>query len=119
MEDLTDAGIIGLADRCPAITDINVRECENLTDEAIIGLADRCPAITNIDLSYCRNLTDAAIIGLADRCPTISDIDLSSLANLTYESFFVSRSRVRPVRPARSTGLPSPPSAFVRSWRCG
>ena len=35
-----------------------LRGCRNLTDAAIIGLADCCPAITNIDVSSCYKLTD-------------------------------------------------------------
>ena len=89
-KNLTDDAIIGLADRCQAITDINASYCQNLTDEAIIGLGDRCSAIIGICagmasmiVSYCENLTDDAIIGLADGCPAITRIYVSCCENLT------------------------------------
>ena len=57
---LTDAVLIGLADRCPGLTNVNVAGCSNLTDAAVIGLADRCPGLTCVNVNGCQNLTDAA-----------------------------------------------------------
>merc|ERR1712166_1337714 len=81
--NINDAVIIALADRCPALTDVDLRNCWNLTDAAIIALAKRCPALTNVSVSWCNNLTDAAIIGLAERCPALTRISVSSCRNLT------------------------------------
>ena len=73
--NIDDAVIIALADRCPALTQINVSWCTNLTDAAIIALAEHCPTLTVIDVSYCRNLTDAAIIALAEHCPALTEVN--------------------------------------------
>merc|ERR1712166_374909 len=82
-KNLTDAAFIGLAEHCPALTSIYMNGCKNLTDKAIIALAERCPALTNVDVSYCNKLTDAAIVGLADRCPALTQIDVMNCNKLT------------------------------------
>ena len=81
--NLTDAAIIAIADNCPELGSLNVDGCENLTDAAIIAVADNCPKLGSLVVRSCGNLTDAAIIAIADKCPQLGSLDVRCCNNLT------------------------------------
>ena len=59
------------------IAAVHVREvtlrCSNVTDAAVIGLAERCAGLTTVNLSGCSNITHAAKEQLAMIAPHVYD----------------------------------------------
>ena len=81
--DVEDAHLMALADKCPGITHAHFGYCANLTDVALLALADKCHGITHANFGDCVNLTDAAVAALADKCPGITHADFSFCRDLT------------------------------------
>ena len=80
---LMNAAVLALADKCPGITHADFRGCRNLTDAAVVALADKCPGLMHANFRGCRKLTDAAVVVLADKCPGITHADFRECENLS------------------------------------
>ena len=59
-ENVQDAHLLALADKCPGITLADFYGCGKLTDAAVVAFADKCLGITHADFVGCFNLTEAA-----------------------------------------------------------
>ena len=96
---LTDAAVVALADKCPGIMYADFSDCENLTDAAVVALADKCTGITHADFGWCENLTDAAVVALADKCPGITHADFYGCPNVTGAAKATLEATLRLTRP--------------------
>ena len=72
VNEVTDAHLMALADKCAGITLAAFGYCGNLTDAAVIALANACPGIAHADFSFCENLTDAAMEAVRKQRPNFS-----------------------------------------------
>ena len=59
-ENVQDAHLLALADKCPGITLADFYGCGKLTDAAVVAFADKCLGITHADFVGCFNQTEAA-----------------------------------------------------------
>ena len=82
-QEVEDAHVMALADKCTGLTHANFAGCENLTDAAVLALANKCHGLTHAIFYGCENLTDAALIGLADKCRGLTHANFSYCSNLT------------------------------------
>ena len=73
-QEVEDAHLLALADKCRGLTHVDFGYCYKLTDAAVLALADKCRGITHVDFNYCDNLTDAALLALADKCRGLTHI---------------------------------------------
>jgi hypothetical protein len=48
-----------------------VRDCENITDEGIIAVAQGCRRLRHIDAEHCMQLTSRCATALAENCPRL------------------------------------------------
>lgn len=69
--------ILVAAARCPQLTSLDVSECYDVTDAGIIAVAENCPMLSKLAFMNCSNITVAslrAIKNLTDLdctcCPT-------------------------------------------------
>jgi hypothetical protein len=69
-DQLEDAGIQALAEKCLNLTHVNFSECPLLTGTGIQALAKNCLRLAHLDLACCK-FTDASIKFLAKKCPRI------------------------------------------------
>ncbi|XP_014404869.1 PREDICTED: F-box/LRR-repeat protein 15 [Myotis brandtii] len=68
----------GLADRCPALEELDLTACRQLKDEAIVYLAQRRGAgLRSLSLAVNANVGDAAVQELARNCPELEHLDLT------------------------------------------
>lgn len=81
--ELTDAAIIALANKCPNLTSLNLSWRTQLTDAAITALANKCTKLTSLNLMLCYRLTDAAITALPNKCPNLTSLNLADCTLLT------------------------------------
>ena len=66
-----------LCELFPRTTSVTMGGRNNVEDAHMMALADKCPGITHADFTACGKLTDAAVIALADKCPGITHTDCS------------------------------------------
>jgi len=76
---VTDAGLIEVAERCPGLTSIALRNCYAVTDAAVLGVATRCPHLTRLQLANSKQITDAGLVAIAQRCKLLTELDISQL----------------------------------------
>ena len=81
--NLTDAAVLELADKCRGLTHAAFAGCDQLTDAAVLAFADKCLGLTHANFWGCENLTDAAVLGLADKCRGLTHADFSWCGKLT------------------------------------
>ena len=54
----------GLCELFPRTTSVTMSGGNNVEDAHMMALADKCPGITHADFGQCENLTDAAVVAL-------------------------------------------------------
>ena len=59
----TDEIVIGLAQRCP-----NLQNLETITDASLLALSKHCPKLREVQLQYCTQITKTAILHLVQQC---------------------------------------------------
>jgi hypothetical protein len=52
---------------CSDLHALNLEGCRNITDAGVLRLADRCPKLHSLVLKGCYEITDLSIISLAER----------------------------------------------------
>uniref|UniRef100_A0A8C2UL49 F-box/LRR-repeat protein 15 n=1 Tax=Chinchilla lanigera TaxID=34839 RepID=A0A8C2UL49_CHILA len=68
----------GLADRCPALEELDLTACRQLKDEAIVYLARRRGAgLRSLSLAVNANVGDTSVQELAQNCPRLEHLDLT------------------------------------------
>ena len=82
-QEVEDAHLLALADKCRGLTHATFDACSNLTDAAVLELADKCRGLTHVRFKCCRKLTDAAVLELADKCRGMTHVDFGGCGNLT------------------------------------
>jgi len=81
--NLTDAMVEVVAEKCPSVVSIDLTACSQITDLAVIAIANSCPNLVSLNLSKCRNITDVAVDAIANSCPHLTDLDLTCCFNIT------------------------------------
>ena len=66
---ITDAGLLMIAQGCPQLKDITLRDCEMISDKGLLALAVNLPGMTSIDLSLTSNMTHVGVSAIAEHCP--------------------------------------------------
>ena len=61
------AALAVLGAKFPKAEAVVLKGCDNLTDAAVVALAERCPLLASVDWGNNRKLTDAAVVALAER----------------------------------------------------
>ena len=80
---LTDAGVIALAQGCRQLSALNLYACDRITDAGVIALAQGCRQLSSLNLYYCGQITDATLRALAVGCPQLSSLDLKYCYQIT------------------------------------
>jgi hypothetical protein len=81
--DITDIGLVHIAEKCPALTHIAVTNCHGITDQGVQFLANKCTNLWHVDLSYCIKITDAGMNSLAKN--SIEEVSFSGCPLITEE----------------------------------
>ncbi len=81
-EELTDAGLQALAQRCHGLSFIDLRYCGKITDAGLEALARGCPSLSSINLDCC-NITDAGLEALGRGCLHLSSVDVGNCHGIT------------------------------------
>ena len=68
------------------LVSLNLSFCGNITNAGVVHLAHKCPQLTSLDLQGCRNITDAGVIQLADKCSQLTSLNLHGCSNITNAS---------------------------------
>ena len=80
---LTDVALVSLAEHCKQLSIVNFGGCKQLTDVAIVSLAEHCKQLSIVNFGGCEQLTDVAVIALAENCGQLSSVDFDHCRKLT------------------------------------
>ena len=73
-----------MAEGCPLIEKLDLRECYEISDVSIKAIANGCTLLVSLDLSDCsENITNLSIKHLALQCPLLQDIFLVGCHRIT------------------------------------
>jgi hypothetical protein len=81
--DVTDAGVISVANGCPNLHTISLSGCPNVTDISVIKIAGTYPNLRSLDLTCCFTITNASIIKLAEGCPHLHSLHFDGCNEIT------------------------------------
>ena len=73
----TDEGIAALAQACPGLQKLFLRESNESISAGIAELARRCKDLRMLDLSDCSDVTNEDLVALAHGCPELRCLDCS------------------------------------------
>jgi len=65
---VSDTGLIDIAERCPNLRGLSLPWCSRVTDAGLTAVAEHCPLLDALDVSFCHKLTDATLLAVLDRC---------------------------------------------------
>jgi Leucine Rich repeat len=83
--DITDDGLLMIAQGCPQLKDITLRDCKKISHKGLLALAVNLPGMTSIDVclsskmtsvSVTVNKTCVGVYAIAVRCPALVKISL-------------------------------------------
>ena len=83
--DITDEGLLMIAQGCPQLKDITLRDCKKISCKGLLWLAEKLPGMTSIDVclssnmtsdSATANMTCVGVYAIAVRCPALVKISL-------------------------------------------
>ncbi|GBG58725.1 hypothetical protein CBR_g126 [Chara braunii] len=77
---ITDKLLYALAETCPELTHLNIRECRGVTDKGLIAVARRCPALREVGLEGCLVKEEDAVWvteAFSRNCPSLTAVNLS------------------------------------------
>jgi F-box and leucine-rich repeat protein 2/20 len=74
--DITDAGLLMIAQGCPQLKDITLSYCKKISDKGLLALTVNLPGMTSIDLSHASKMTHVGIFTIAERCPALVKISI-------------------------------------------
>ena len=74
----SDLSVRHISQFCPALTDLNLKDCAHLTDRTLRSLAANASGtLTKLSLENCRAFGDHAFVSMITQCSAIHDLDLS------------------------------------------
>ncbi|KAG1049172.1 hypothetical protein G6F46_009637 [Rhizopus delemar] len=74
--DITDVGVVALAQQCPELKRIKLNNCVTITEKSSIALALNCPHLVEVDLMNC-GVTDRTLHALFDHCRDLRELRLN------------------------------------------
>ncbi|RCH84827.1 SCF ubiquitin ligase complex subunit [Rhizopus azygosporus] len=74
--DITDVGIVALAQQCPELKRIKLNNCVTITEKSSIALALYCPYLVEVDLMNC-GVTDRTLQALFSHCRDLRELRLN------------------------------------------
>lgn len=79
---LSDSNLLWLTDRCRHLTVIDLSECFGVTDHGVIGLVQKNPHISRVNVA-CTDIGDELLVTLASTCSTTLSYLNVALTNVT------------------------------------
>lgn len=72
VKDLTDVGLIAIADNCPRLQELHLIHCESLTKDSLVKIARDCKSLVTFNAEFCSRrynwqMTSAFLFTLANR----------------------------------------------------
>ena len=81
-EDLTDSGMSIIANRCPSLQHLSLRQCSAST-LTLDALAANCHHISCLNIAGVDGLTDVSLGSMAENMPLLKEIDVSWNSSLS------------------------------------
>ena len=83
---ITDAGLLAIADRCVNLQSINLRMCYLVADAGVIAVVKKCVNLQVMVLQSLAQLTDATLSAISEYCHNLQLLDLRKTASLSDDA---------------------------------
>lgn len=87
--------IQGVADHCPLLENLNIRNCSAVSDEIVVSLCKHCVRLKILCLDHCVRLTDQSVLAIAERLPNLVGLSITGVSNITSSAIETLASRCR------------------------
>lgn len=67
------------------LQEINLNGCHNITDKGLIHLANKCPNLNKLEVYWIPNITDDGLRPILENCKNLKYLNLSGLKHVTVE----------------------------------
>jgi F-box and leucine-rich repeat protein 2/20 len=67
------------------LEEINLNGCHNITDKGLINLANKCPYLKKLEIYWIPNITDEGLRPILENCRNLKYLNISGLKNVTVE----------------------------------
>jgi len=101
---VTDKSIVGVANLCPNIEELNLYGCSKISDQSLETLCRKCHLLRVLDLSMCQGLTDHGLKYLA-LCRDLESLQLYDCIGITSVSLDAIVKNCRKLRILNCYGL--------------
>jgi hypothetical protein len=72
--NLSDVGVMTLAEQCPQLKMLDISRCEELSDASVLACVKHCRRIADVSFRWCKLMTDSVVVALATGCPHLTSI---------------------------------------------
>jgi F-box and leucine-rich repeat protein 2/20 len=90
--DITDTGLLMIAQGCSQLEDITLSYCKRITDKGLLALAVHLPGITSISLSHLFEAGSFGVFAMASLCPALQTFYFYEIGLKTDDSVAVNDS---------------------------
>ncbi len=75
--NITDVGVISIANAAPLLIELNLQACFEVTGESVCIVAARCPKLTHVTLAGCNLINDLALYDIVLKCRNLLYLDIN------------------------------------------
>ncbi|CAG8762223.1 3846_t:CDS:2, partial [Rhizophagus irregularis] len=68
----------------PSLAQLVLKYCDNITDAAIVNIANKCPYLQHVSLKGCREITNVSVKELARKCQNLYYLNLSGCVSMRF-----------------------------------
>lgn len=79
--EITDLGILAIAQGCPGLEMINIAYCKDITDRSLLSLS-KCSCLKTFESRGCSRITSLGLTAIAVGCKELSKLDIKKCHNI-------------------------------------
>ena len=79
--EITDLGILAIAQGCPGLEMINIAYCKDITDRSLLSFS-KCSRLKTLESRGCSLITSLGLTAIAVGCKEITKLDIKKCQNI-------------------------------------
>lgn len=91
--NISEEGLVLLAEGCCGLVELDLYSCEKVTDYALTRIIDSCPNLEVINLSHCYLVSDIGLVNLAERGLALRFVSLCGCDLISSEGLIFFREK--------------------------
>lgn len=83
-----DAPFRALAEHCPQLIELELRQCTNMAAKSLIHLLASLRCLRELSITYCTTVTDAVLVAIAEHLPNLETLSLLGCTGFTQDGAY-------------------------------